>query len=101
MPTPEQHAKLSASSAHRWINCPPSVKLAEQFPSKTSAYAEAGRVAHSIAELKARKCFLEPMSMRTYNAHLKKLQESSYSAFLFHLHESFHPSFHISYYMGD
>lgn len=76
MPTPEQHAKLSASSAHRWINCPPSVKLAEQFPGRTSTYAEAGRVAHSIAELKARKCFLEPMSTRTYNAHLKKLQES-------------------------
>lgn len=76
MPTPEQHAKLSASSAHRWINCPPSVKLAEQFPSKTSSYAEAGRVAHSIAELKARKCFLEPMNARTYNAYLKKLQES-------------------------
>lgn len=75
MPTPEQHAKLSASSAHRWINCPPSVKLVEQFPSKTSSYAEAGRVAHAIAELKARKCFLEPMSARTYNAHLKKLQE--------------------------
>lgn len=74
MPAPEQHAKLSASSAHRWINCPPSVKLAEQFPSKTSTYAEAGRVAHAIAELKARKCFLEPMSTRTYNAHLKKLQ---------------------------
>lgn len=74
MPTPEQHAKLSASSAHRWINCPPSVKLAEQFPSKTSSYAEAGRVAHAIAELKARKCFLEPMSIRTCNAHLKKLQ---------------------------
>lgn len=73
-----QHAKLSASSAHRWLNCPPSVKLAEQFPSKTSSYAEAGRLAHSIAELKARKHFLEPMSARTYNARLKKLQEDPY-----------------------
>lgn len=76
MPTPEQHAKLSASSSHRWINCPLSVKLAEQFPGKTSSYAEAGRVAHAIAELKARKYFLEPMNTRTYNTHLKKLQES-------------------------
>lgn len=73
-----QHAKLSASSAHRWLNCPPSVKLAEQFPRKTSSYAEAGRLAHSIAELKARKHFLEPMSARTYNARLKKLQEDPY-----------------------
>lgn len=75
---PDQHAKLSASSAHRWLNCPPSVKLAEQFPSKTSSYAEAGRLAHSIAELKARKHFLEPMSTRTYNSRLKKLQEDPY-----------------------
>lgn len=76
MPTPEQHAKLSASSAHRWLNCPPSVKLSENFPSKTSSYAEAGRIAHAIAELKARKFFLEPMSVREYNARLKPLQES-------------------------
>lgn len=74
MAAPEQHALLSASSSHRWLNCPPSVKLAENFPSKTSVYAEAGRVAHAIAELKARKYFLEPMSTRTYNSRLKKLQ---------------------------
>lgn len=74
MATPEQHALLSASSSHRWLHCPPSVKLAENFPGKTSVYAEAGRVAHAIAELKARKYFVEPMSTRTYNAKLKKLQ---------------------------
>lgn len=74
MPTPEQHAMLSASSAHRWLRCPPSARLAEQFPEQTSPYAEAGRIAHAIAELKARKYFLEPMSARAYNAQLKKLQ---------------------------
>lgn len=74
MPTPEQHAKLSASSAHRWLNCPPSVALSERFPDQTSSYAEAGRIAHAIAELKARKHFLEPMSARTYSTRLKKLQ---------------------------
>lgn len=68
------HAVLSASSSHRWLNCPPSARLAEQFPESTSSYAEAGRVAHAIAELKARKYFLEPMSTRTYNARLKKLK---------------------------
>lgn len=78
MPTPEVHAKLSASSAHRWLHCPPSVALAEQFPSTTSAYAEAGRLAHSIAELKARKYFLEPMSARTYNVALKKLKSDEH-----------------------
>ena len=37
-----QHALLSASSAHRWINCPPSAKLQEQYEDKGSAYAEQG-----------------------------------------------------------
>lgn len=75
MPTPEQHALLSASSSHRWLNCPPSARLAEQFPESTSPYAEAGRLAHEIAELKARKHFLEPMSTRTFNDRMKKLKE--------------------------
>lgn len=75
MPTPELHALLSASSSHRWLNCPPSVRLSEQFPQTTSTYAEAGRVAHAIAELKARKYFQEPMSARTFNTRLKKLKE--------------------------
>lgn len=78
MPAPEQHALLSASSSHRWLNCPPSARLAEQFPESTSQYAEAGRLAHEIAELKARKHFLEPMSIRTFNARLKKLKEDPY-----------------------
>ena len=57
------------------MNCPPSARLAEQFPEGTSPYAEAGRLAHEIAELKARKHFLEPMSTRTFNARMKKLKE--------------------------
>lgn len=75
MPTPEAHALLSASASHRWLNCPPSARLEEQFPETTSEYAEAGRVAHSIAELKARKHFVEPMPARTFNARLKKWKE--------------------------
>ena len=35
-------------------------------------------MAHSIAELKARKYFLEPMGTREYGISLKKLQEDSY-----------------------
>lgn len=74
MPTPEYHARLSPSSAKRWLNCPASVKLSADIPSTTSQYAEAGRLAHSIAELKAQKRFAV-MSKRTYNSQLKKLQE--------------------------
>lgn len=69
------HARLSASSAARWLNCPPSAMLAEQFPDTGSKYAAAGTLAHSIAELKARKYFLEPMSTRSFNAKMKKFKE--------------------------
>lgn len=46
------HAVLSASSAARWIHCPPSALLAAQAEKTTSQYAEAGRVAHELAELR-------------------------------------------------
>lgn len=75
MPTPEQHARLSASGSERWLHCTPAPRLEEGFPETTSEYAEAGRVAHAIAELKARKYFLEPMGTRAYNAQLKKLKD--------------------------
>lgn len=47
---PEVHARLSASGAKRWMNCPPSVALEEQFPDKGSEYAREGTLAHSLAE---------------------------------------------------
>lgn len=52
MPT---HAKLSPSSAERWIACPPSVKLSERFPDTTTSYAEEGTTAHLVAEITIRK----------------------------------------------
>ena len=77
MPTPEYHAKLSPSSAARWINCPPSMRLGESIPDKSSEDAERGRLAHSIAELKARKKFFT-MSKRTYTSQLNKLQANPF-----------------------
>ncbi len=70
-----EHALLSASSAHRWLMCPPSAKLEQQFPDEGSSYAAEGTLAHSIAELKVRKQFVEPMGPRKFTNALKKLQE--------------------------
>lgn len=70
-----KHALLSASGAEKWLNCTPSARLEEQFPETTSQYAEEGRLAHEIAELKLRKAFTDPMGTRKFNAALKKLQE--------------------------
>jgi len=43
------HARLSASAAERWMNCPGSVKLAEGLPGTTSFAAAQGTYAHAIA----------------------------------------------------
>lgn len=75
MPTPEHHAVLSASSAHQWMHCTPSVRLSEGAPDRISEYAEEGRLAHSIAELKLRKKF-EVMTQHTYTAQLNKLKKA-------------------------
>lgn len=71
---PVKHALLGASSADRWLNCPPSARLTEDMPDKGSKYAAAGTLAHEIAEFKARHYFSEPISKRTYNSRMKKFQ---------------------------
>ncbi|WP_099332764.1 DUF2800 domain-containing protein [Actinomyces minihominis] len=52
---PDQHAMLSASGAHRWMNCPPSAVLESGEPGSTSDAAEQGTAAHALAEHKLRK----------------------------------------------
>ena len=46
------HALLSASSAHRWMACPPSARLSEQFADQPTVYAEEGTFLHELCELK-------------------------------------------------
>lgn len=45
------HAKLSASGAVRWLNCPGSVKAEEGFKDKGSSFAQEGTAAHELSEL--------------------------------------------------
>ena len=40
------HSILSPSSAHRWINCPGSVKLESSYPEEKNIYSEEGIKAH-------------------------------------------------------
>ena len=47
---PNVHAFLSASSAARWTNCPPSAKLCATMPDSSSPYAQQGTDAHSLCE---------------------------------------------------
>lgn len=71
---PSNHALLSASSAERWINCPPSARLTENMPDTESPHAAEGALAHSLAELKVRKKF-ETMKKSEYDKHLKDIQK--------------------------
>lgn len=43
------HARLSASSAHRWMLCPGSVNLSAPLPNKSSIHSVTGTVAHDVA----------------------------------------------------
>lgn len=79
MPTPTEHALLSASSAHRWLVCTAAPRFEAQFPAVTSEYAEEGQTAHSVCELYARKKFTV-MTNRKFNAELKMLKERPYYA---------------------
>ena len=76
MTTPDYpaHAKHNASSAGAWLNCPAYIAMKALFPDKSSADAEAGTLAHKIAELKATKYFYG-MGPKKYANALKKLQD--------------------------
>lgn len=50
-----KHALLSASSAHRWISCPPSVLLSKKFEDSSSSFAQEGTDAHTLAQHKLEK----------------------------------------------
>lgn len=76
MPTPEIHALLSASSASRWLHCTAAPRFEAQFPESTSEYAEEGRLAHAICELKVIKHFTVAIKPSTFRSRLKKLKEN-------------------------
>lgn len=52
---PSNHALLSASSAHRWLHCPPSALLSAKVADTTSDAALQGTAAHALAEWKLRR----------------------------------------------
>ncbi len=68
------HAVLSASGAHRWLQCTPSARLEETLPDTESEAAKRGTLAHEIAELKMRKHFVEPMGPQKFAAAMRKFK---------------------------
>ena len=43
-----KHAFLSASSSHRWLECPPSAKLCSEQEDRASPYAQQGTDCHEL-----------------------------------------------------
>ena len=74
---PGTHALLSASGARRWMSCPPSARLEEQFEEEESVYAAEGTFAHRLAELILRYDNGE-FSKQTFTRRYNKLKEDPF-----------------------
>lgn len=88
---PKGHAVLSASSAKRWINCPPSARLCENYDDKSSDYAAEGTDAHALCEYKLKKLLgieaIDPTENLTwYNVEMGECAEG-YASYILELVE--------------
>ncbi|WP_298031025.1 DUF2800 domain-containing protein [uncultured Dysosmobacter sp.] len=50
-----KHSILPPSSCHRWLACPPSARLCENIPDKSSEYAAQGTDAHELCRHKVER----------------------------------------------
>jgi len=71
------HARLNASSSHRWLMCPPSVKLSEQFADTTTTAAEEGTFMHELCELKLHR-YLGDMTAEAIEAQYVEHRDNEY-----------------------
>lgn len=55
-----KHVLLSPSSSHRWLNCPPSARLGENYADTSSDNAREGTCAHALCEFKLRQMLGQP-----------------------------------------
>ena len=71
------HALLSASSAHRWMSCPPSARLGDQFADQPTVYAEEGTFLHELCELKLHR-YLGDMTPDTLDAQYQEHKDNDF-----------------------
>ncbi len=81
-----KHALLSASSSHRWLNCPPSARLSEHYTDQGSEYAAEGTEAHALCEYKLKtaiglKASNPAANLRYYNDEMEDCA-NGYAAFI-------------------
>lgn len=83
------HALLSPSSAHRWLQCTPSAVLEESFANQSSSAAEEGTAAHALCEYKIKKAIGERCTKPVSEADTVEMQECSdaYAEFVLERYE--------------
>lgn len=62
-----KHSLLSASASHRWLNCPPSARLCEEYEDKPSEYAKEGTDCHELCAYKVEKALGHRVKAPTEN----------------------------------
>ncbi len=87
-----KHALLSASSSHRWLNCPPSARLGEKYEDKGSSYAAEGTEAHTLCEYKLKTALgirtKDPTTSLTYYSEEMEECANGYAAYIIELVET-------------
>lgn len=68
-----EHALLSPSGANKWLACPPSARLEDQFPDTESEYAAEGTTAHKLGEILI-AYGAKLISKAVYNKKLKEIK---------------------------
>lgn len=69
------HAKLSASGSHIWLNCTPSIAMSEGIPDKQTVFTQEGTLAHRLAELEIGKTY-GLITKRQYTAGVNAVKKS-------------------------
>lgn len=87
-----KHALLSPSSSHRWLNCPPSLRLSQDYSDKASTYAEEGTEAHLLGEYKLKTLLGErgvdpTANLKYYNEEMEECAEN-YASYILELYEA-------------
>ena len=81
-----KHALLSASSACRWMSCPPSARLTADYKDEGSDFAKQGTDAHSLCEHKLKEALgmttTDPTEDLTYYDEEMEQCASDYASFV-------------------
>ncbi len=80
-----KHAILSASGAHRWMNCTPSARLELEFEDSSGEAAKEGTAAHELGEHKLRTALKIPTEKPTsvYDSEEMERYTDEYVQFIF------------------